>query len=1082
MLGGAPHKDKRRKDWTQRPVIEGVLRFWLLAVAVLLVTYNVAAMADTAVEDTPPAQTITTPAPKAPIINTLIATVEPDVTVTVEGVALPQSTVSRDENGALFVRAEPIFTALGDDYEFDAETSALVVRRPQDGVVMELYTDTGLVKANGKPIGKLRVFGEVTEESITLTPNAIAVLAGANPKEDKMKGILHFELDSRLRVATGYQLYVNDAPLDNIQPEAKSVGPVLLLPLLPIAKELGHYVSQSPDNSTVTVRRAQDSATFELDLSTGLVKQNGRPIGVSKDVTYIDAVNLLIPTSALETLTGTHVYVEPGSDRIEISLDERLTGALAPGENVNAKVADEPFTVETLTFHTGTDTQTSADLTFRAKKINGRVRYEIPEFPDSAGALEPGWLSLDYRHLEGPYGSIGDVSADLRQLDGVGLRRIRGASLTKESQDSRWSGVIGTPVSGSKRIEGSDQTRLEFAGLAAGLRYADKEGWEAGASYKKDGISDDQMAVLSAISGRLGRKTDKPVTWSATGDLGVFKGEARQSGVDVRLNGTARYDVSKTIDIDAFAGYTGAEFLRNELSREALEQSLVENDENQEDSTDTSTLPDIRITGQDQMTLGASVQYSAGRKIGILAHPGAALRVQETTSGVRVGDQAQVSVSSFGVTASTGLADTGVNLTADYTAYNQTSKTAPQDDETGQALNLRAFQRNAWGTVRGQYTWSQRGDDQARERLDLSASSRAFTYKGHEGLTVTAAPSLAATWTPDRSFVRGGIIANADSGQLFGPKTRAQASLGVLQSFGGDIEKNADTFFTASLARELRINKNLALSLSYRNDLRGEQRIGINLDGRYDFNARRKYSLTEEGRGVLKGRAFYDKNRDGIRQEGEPGIGGMIVRVQGGRKKLALKTDGEGYFTIQNIMEGLHKVHIDNRSLPLGFALGADTQVKATIREGHITTMDLPIVQRGQVRGFAFIDSNSDGDYQPSEIRLEGARLRLTSAVDADDVHETVSTSFGQYAFDDLPAGDYMLEILATNTPDAQALPAISVTLEGEDELMAKVKLAARASHATLLANKEDNPDPPPDDPKEPSEQGKSETKISASP
>ena len=1033
-----------------------MLRFWAWAALFLWVGFSAVAHAEapknSTVTDVETGKSVELPAIK----NKLIAMPEPDLTVMVEGQSVGDAGVVRNEDGHVFVRAEPIFAALNDDYEFDGDTGALVVRRSQDGVVMELYTDTGLVKANGKAVGKLRIFGEVTEDKITLTPNAIAVLAGAKPKHDKMTGVLHFELDARLRVASGFQIYVDDQLLQIDGAQAKSVGPVLLLPLLPIAKNLGHYTQVAPDYSSVTIRRAQDSATFEMDLNTGLVKQSGRPIGVSKDVTYIDAVNLLLPVSAIETLTGTHIKVEAGTDRVDIRLDDRLTNSIAPMDRVEDLAANEPLTVERLAFHVGTDTINEVSSTFRMKKFNARLRYEVPDLPQSGGELQPSWLSLDYRHLDGAYGSVGDLTADLRQLDGVGLRRIRGISVTKESKDARWSGVIGTPVIGATQIN-EDQSRLKFGGIAAGLRYADKDGWEAGVSLKEDSLSGDQMAVLSAISGKLGRVQNANKSWDLNADIGVFNGPARDKGVDVRLRGTARYQVTKQLDVDVTASYTGAEFLRNDLDAEDLAESLIEGD----DSQITETIPDARRKGADQSTISAFTHYSAGKDFGILKHPGVSARVQQSISGVNTGKENRAETLSYGATASASLGAKGPNVTVDYTAYTQSFKADPAKDETGSAINVRAYQNFERLSVRAQYNSQTKNGGPARERADISVSAKPVSFQGPKASSLRIAPSVSASWSPTGTFARGGVVAHVDSGEVFGPKTKAQASLGVLQAFGGDENSKADTYFTMSIGRQLKLNDNLALSLAYRNDLKGEQRFGIHLDGRYDFNESRKYKKTEDGRGVLKGRAFLDNNRDGIKQEDEPGIGGAVVRIKGAGRKLALKSDSAGYFTVQNIQQGIHEVRIDARSLPLGYALSDDILSRATIREGFITDISLPIVQRGQIRGFAFVDSDADGEYVNSENRLEGARLRLVSTSDPEDEFEAVSTSFGQYAFDDLAPGDYTLSIVATNSPDAAPGESVLITLDGSDELMARSSIGAYAVKRTELADA----DPPPDKP-----------------
>ncbi len=1034
--------------------MQSMLRFWAWSALVLWVAFSASTFADTA-EPAEVAEVVAAKPAELPAIkNKLIATPEPDLKVMVEGQSVNDAGVVRNQDGHVFVRAEPIFAALNDDYEYDAGEGALIVRRSQDGVVMELYTNDGLVKANGKPIGKLRIFGEVTSDSITLTPNAIAVLAGAKPKHDKMTGILHFELDARLRVASGFQLYIDDQLLIIDGPQAKSVGPVLLLPLLPIAKELGHYTQVAPDFSSVTIRRAQDSATFEMDLNTGLVKQGGRPIGVSKDVTYIDAVNLLLPVSAIETLTGTHIKVEAGTDRVDIRLDDRLTDSIAPVDRVEDLAAKEPLTVERLAFHVGADTINEVSSTFRMKKINGRIRYEVPDLPESAGELEPSWLSLDYRHLDGAYGSVGDLTADLRQLDGVGLRRVRGISVTKESKDARWSGVIGAPVIGAAQIS-DDQSRLKFGGIAAGLRYADKAGWEAGVSLKEDSLSGDQMAVLSAISGKLGRIQNANKSWDLNADLGVFNGPARDKSVDVRLRGTGRYQVTEQLDIDATVSYTGAEFLRNDLDAEDLAESLIEGEDNQV----TETIPDARRKGADQMTVSAFTHYSAGKDFGVLKHPGVSARVQKSVIGVSTGSESRVDTLSYGATASATIGEKGPNVTVDYTAYSQEFKADPAQDETGSALSVRAYQTFEHASVRGQYTSQVINGGDARQRADISINSKPVTFQGTKESSLRIAPSVSASWSPAGTFARGGVVAHVDSGQIFGPKTRAQASLGVLQPFGGDENSKADSYFTMSIGRQLKINDNLALSLAYRNDLKGEQRFGIHLDGRYDFNEARKYKKTEDGRGVLKGRAFLDNNRDGIKQQDEPGIGGAIVRIKGAGRKLALKSDSAGYFTVQNIKQGIHEVSIDARSLPLGYALSEDILSRATVREGFITDIDLPIVQRGQIRGFAFVDSDADGQYRNSESRLEGARLRLVSTSDSGEEYEAVSTSFGQYAFDDLPPGDYSLSIVATNSPDAAPGEPVLVTLAGSEDLMTRAPIGAVAVSRKELAVKE----PPPD-------------------
>lgn len=177
---------------------------------------------------------------------------------------------------------------MGNDVEYDDVSKALIVRRSQDNVVMELYTDTGIVKADGRALGKLEHFEEIEPDHFILTTNAIAVLAGTAGKFDADTNEFNLKLDPRLRVTTGFDIFVDNIPLGVIQPEPKSIGPVLLFPLTPIVETLGNTITLLENGTIAEIRRVHESVTMTLNLSTGLVSANGKPVGLSKEITYID--------------------------------------------------------------------------------------------------------------------------------------------------------------------------------------------------------------------------------------------------------------------------------------------------------------------------------------------------------------------------------------------------------------------------------------------------------------------------------------------------------------------------------------------------------------------------------------------------------------------------------------------------------------------------------------------------------------------------------------------------------------------------------------------------------------------------
>ena len=989
---------------------------------------------------------------KIKTINTkIIAEIDSTIIVKLDGETLDSTEVHRTEDGNLYVNAMPIFQSLGNDVEYDDVSKALIVRRSQDNVVMELYTDTGIVKADGRALGKLEHFGEVEPEHFILTPNAIAVLAGAAGKFDADTNEFHFKLDPRLRVATGFDIFVDDVPLGAVQPEPRSIGPVLLLPLGPIAESLGNTVTLLENGTVVEIRRVQDSVTMMLNLSTGLVSANGKPVGLSKDITYIDQTNLLIPVSALEALTGTHVDVEGGSARINITLDDRLSGSIAPRGSIDDAAKGAPFTPEQLQFSISPDTGVRAQFDSHVGRLNSRVRYELSELPTNVTELQPNWLSVDYAHTTGVSGSIGDYSANYRELDTVNARRILGVSGKYALKSGGVAVAAGLPLTGVKAIN-EDQTRNLYGGFAAGVRYADLDGWEAGLAVSQDKLTKDQQAILEVISGRLGRgDRGKKWQWNAESAVGVFNGPAREAAVDFQINGDVRRRLGDNFNLNLRAGYDGAEFLRSDLRAEAQADEIAR-EINPDVDFEIDELPeDIRRIGSDQAHLSASLTYLPKRDFGILKNPSAGIGGSYEKTGVLKSGVAQSNQKNGSVSVTTGIGHTGLNLSG---AISRSETTTVLEDGTTTDINATDFQAQAFKqfnhfTVRARYGKSKRNDTEDRENASVTVTRPGFGFNLPKDAGLTVGPSLSGVWDGEDWSARGGLNAGFHSGALFGKKNIVSASLGLLQNLSTRGNSRSDKFLSVSAGRRLSIGNNMSLGLGYRNDLRGSQSLGLQLDGNFNFNPKRAIKKTQDGRGILKGQVFLDRNRDGIRQATEVGIPRVIVKVKGTR--LILRSGADGFFTIQNVREGLYEVQIDAKSLPIGFDLSADITTRVTISEGQITDIPLAIVQRGQIRGFAYEDENGNGEYDRGETRVERAKLRLTSEDEDVDLN-IYTTSFGQYAFDDLPQGKYTVEIVGSEKEGILAGQTYTVELDPELDLMARQNLIVSRGTAPKLA------------------------------
>ena len=587
-----------------------------------------------------------------------------------------------------------------------------------------------------------------------------------------------------------------------------------------------------------------------------------RPFGIVKDVALIDRTNLLLPTNAIEALTGTHVNVVTGTNRIEILLDDELRGGAVPEARVDDTLKETPFTPETLSFVLSPDRVNQVNFAFHKGRYNGRVRYEIQDLPSNPAELEPSWLSVDFRHTNGITGSLGDYSADLRELDGVGIRRIRGVSAVKKTdKGNRWALAAGIPERGRRQIS-SDQTRSDFSGFAAGARFAHQDGWEAGLSVHLDTLNNDQRAVLSAISSRLGRAGGDKLQWSGRADVGVFNGPLRERAIDGRAILSARYELSDTISFDAGTEYLGAEFQRNILLDRAEDEADAELEAaiSGEDTIDVVVNPveDNQLIGQDIFSQRVGINVTPTLDSKIVSDPSLSVRYSRTENGFTTGQQTGSVVTTSTVSAGTTIKPLGLNIGGGV-INNKVKFNGGQDDFDTRQYRVQASKNFDWVNLRGQYLLTERSDAEEEELLVATATfnvDRNFNVPLPKEGRVTVTPTVSAGQINGSNRISGGVVANLNTGELFGKKNEVSASFGLLQSINNFDAGGTNEFLTVSAGRQINVGKNIRLGMAYRNNLNGDQRIGLELRGGYRFNEPRRYSNTKPGRGVLKGGVF----------------------------------------------------------------------------------------------------------------------------------------------------------------------------------------------------------------------------------
>ncbi|MEM7328800.1 MAG: SdrD B-like domain-containing protein [Pseudomonadota bacterium] len=861
--------------------------------------------------------------------------------------------------------------------------------RRQDGALMSINMADGKVRSNKTVLGKLPDFEPRETADPWIGLNAVTILTGTHASEDE-RGRTVLTLDKQLKPKFGLELWVNGVPVDTFGNEPRTIGPVLLVPLRPIVEELGHELTVA--NGTVTVRRQQDQATINLELATGLVSVNTTPRGVAQDMQLAERDQLILPFGAVESLTGTHIKLVPMTNRVEVTLDSRLNSTVLPGADLADEAGQTPFTLETLTYEISDRGPLRAETRGHVGKYNFRTQLDTAGGIENLAATQPAWASVDVISLDGWQVSIGDYGSTFRELSGIGSNRIRGAAWRKQRENGDILAIAaGVPLTGSK-IDSDTVAIPTFGGFAAGARLIDEDQLQdVGVAAA---ISEDGESVSFVANGQrafhFDNREEGLQSAFIAGDVGAFGGAT--SGADVRARASASYALNSQTGVSGYASYEGAKFASGA------------------DRPSFAGVFDQRVGARTNLSLGAN--WRADQPIGALNRFAVSARATVRNQG---GDQDQMTAS-FSTAVNAQIGETGPTVSA---IVQQTDESGVERDQSSTSVRVRAFQRFDRGSVTASYSHTASDTQENVQQFVATAQLNPVRRTFQKGATVQVAPNLNMNWDGDQTRVNLGASAVAHSGSVFGSKFDLQARFSAFSDFTASEENAESTRFLGALEARYRIAKNAVLTAIYTDDFGGRSDLSIGLRGTMRFNPPRANRLPDDGRGVLNGRVFLDRNRDGIRQEDEPGVPGVRVTLIGTR--LGLNTGSDGYFTVQNVRQGLYTVTVSRQSLPLGYLVPESAQPRVTIGSGRRSDVEIPLILSGQVRGAIFVDDNANGEVDPGEKRLEGQWVSLTPKAGGETltIH---SASFGQYGFESVDPGTYTLKTTISGQPVVQEI------------------------------------------------------------
>jgi len=180
-------------------------------------------------------------------------------------------------------------------------------------------------------------------------------------------------------------------------------------------------------------------------------------------------------------------------------------------------------------------------------------------------------------------------------------------------------------------------------------------------------------------------------------------------------------------------------------------------------------------------------------------------------------------------------------------------------------------------------------------------------------------------------------------------------------------------------------------------------------------------------RRLIAGVVFQDRNGNGVRDPGEPGVGGIVVR----RAAESAVSDARGVFRISRDASG--RIEIDSRSLPEGWLQSP------RLLDRVANDLELGVVPTTSLEIRVVLAPLADGGVP--NVRLGAVTLALHDSAGREWIAQ--SDGLARATFDALPAGRYTLDVDIPNSSEPLLVDSIPAIVIGS---------APGRQHVTVLA------------------------------
>lgn len=179
---------------------------------------------------------------------------------------------------------------------------------------------------------------------------------------------------------------------------------------------------------------------------------------------------------------------------------------------------------------------------------------------------------------------------------------------------------------------------------------------------------------------------------------------------------------------------------------------------------------------------------------------------------------------------------------------------------------------------------------------------------------------------------------------------------------------------------------------------------------------------------------WLDKDRDGLQDEGEPGIYGVALNLfdAAGNLIASTTTDTAGYYQFEGLCFGDYTVEIDETTVPAGYfpttsLVGDDRSVDSNVSPAYVSlsettpsdqTIDFGYQSpcTGEIGDFVWNDINKNGIQDSLEPGIPDVTVWLKD-LSGEIIAETQTNGDGFYLFSGLCAGSYVVEVDSASLP-----------------------------------------------------------------